>query len=192
MLTVVLCATAQPQTKDRTPSPKAPELKLRIVPNKNTYVLHEIVFTHVEFTNLTDKTLCFPELGPDAEVPTSGYLTIEGDSPDGQERDRFIEVFDGGGVAGREKLLSEIEKNWIKVAPNAAYITKATDSKVDLLAAGKWRLRAVYHPPEGSFNPAGYREFLQSTAQTVGCTVPEKFVSAEPVAINVIPPPDQK
>jgi hypothetical protein len=180
------------QTATKFLQPKAPELKLRILPNKEAYVLNEKVFTRTEFTNLTDKTLCFPEPAQGQQVPASGYLITEGEAPDAQERDRFIEVFDGIGIWQREKLLSEIEKNWIKVSPNAVYVTKLADAKLELQARGQWRLRTTYRPPEGSFHPAEFKQYLQSTAQTVGCTVPEISASADPVTVNVVPAPEQK
>ncbi len=185
-------AQSQPGEKTKALHSKAPELRLRIVPDKETYVLHEGVFTKTEFLNLTDKTLCFPEPAQGQQVPSSGYLITEGDAPGAQGRDRFIEVFDGPGIWPRERLLSEMEKVWVKVAPNAVYVTKSADAKVDLNEHGRWRLTATYHPPEGSFDPGGYREYLKSAAQSVGCTIPEAVVTAQPVAVNVVSPPKQK
>jgi len=195
MIAVAVCSVGiQPQSSEKNKAlhPKAPELKLRIIPDKETYSVHDKVFTKTEFTNLTDKTLCFPEPIQGQAVPTSGYLMTEADRPDAQDRDRFIEVFDGVGEWPRDKLLAEIEKSWIKVPPNAVYVTKPVDAIVDLQVRGPWRLRTSYYPPEGSFNPAKYRDYLQSTAQTVGCTVPEITVSANPVTVNVVPPLGQK
>jgi hypothetical protein len=56
-----VCATRPSLARDKTPQPKVPELKIRIVPSKEKYTLRLKVLAKTEFTNLTDKTLCFPE-----------------------------------------------------------------------------------------------------------------------------------
>ena len=165
---------------------KMPELKIRIIPDKQTYALHEVVFTRTEFTNLTDKTLCFPEPVQGKAVST-GYLITDADAPN-NERDRFIEVFDGGLTWPREKLLLEIERNWLKLAPNSTHTTKSAPVQVKLDIPGEWHLRATYHPVECSFNYQECMKYLISAAEEVGCFVPEVSAEAKPVAITVLPP----
>jgi hypothetical protein len=170
-----------------------PELKLRIVPDNEAYSLHEKVFTKTEFTNLTGKTLCFQKPAQAHEIVGVGYVKVNGefldDSSDGQI---FIDHYDGGPTEPREKLLEEIEQQWIKLAPNATYETKSAVVHLDLSVSGRWRLKGAYHPPECSFNTVRCNDYLRSTAQSAGCFVPEKFVAAEPVTINVAPTPNQK
>jgi len=185
-----ICAYSQNAEK-KAVHPQAPELRLRIIPDNETYFLHDKIVTRTEFVNLTDKTLCFPEPAQDCEVTSSGSLTTTSEPVGTGERDWFHCHMDGGG-ASREKLVAEIEQHWIKLAPNAAYITKSAEAQWDLSVVGQWRLKATYAPPECAFNIVECTKDLKSAAQAVGCTVPEKVNSADPVIVNVVPPPEQK
>jgi len=189
----------QSKTSDKKKAlhPKTPELKLRIVPDKETYVLYERVFAKAELLNLTDKTQCFPEPAQGVEVPSSGYLvTTAGllDPPENEqsESDQFLEGFCGGLTWPAEKLRSEIEESWVKLAPNQVYVVKLTKALVNLRSSGQWQLKATYQPPQCSFNFDECMKYLRSEAKKVGCTVPEIRISAESIQVNVAPPPDQK
>ena len=62
LATVTLWSLIARAQKAGDPVPKKkPELKLRIVIEKETYSLNEKLFAKIEFTNLTNTTLCFPE-----------------------------------------------------------------------------------------------------------------------------------
>jgi hypothetical protein len=178
--------------KKKALQPKSPELSLRIVPDKGTYVLREKVFTKTEFVNRTDKTLCFPEPSLDGQDEASGYLTMRVVSlnPDGSSigNDQFLEHFPGGMAWPREKLLSEIEERWIKLAPNQVYVAKSRTA--NLSSTGKWQLSAIYNPPECPFNIAECTLYVKSAAQSVGCVVPEMVVTSPSAAINVVAPPE--
>ena len=176
-------ATRSQVAREAHPS-STPELKLKTVLTKQTYNLNENVVTQAVFTNLSEKTLCFPK--PDQERINSmqGYLTTKPTPPPGnQETEVFIDVIDGRGVWPRDKLLREIQQHWVKVSPKMEYTTESVQVKVNLKWPGEWRLQKTYRPPEGS-----YREQLKSAAMSVGCTLPEGPVSAEVVTITVAAP----
>jgi hypothetical protein len=160
-------------------------LKLRIVVDKDIYTLNERVMVKAEFINLTSRTLCFPVPNQDCESSRTGSVMTTGD-PVNAEGEQFICHLDGGGAAGAE-LESEIKSRWIKLPPNAVYVTKAAEAKVTLSKVGDWRLQASYHPPEPAFD-SDYKKVLQSAAQTVGCDLPGSSVVAQPKIINVLPP----
>lgn len=172
---------------------KAPELKLKIIPGKTIYALHEKAFTKAEFTNVSSKILCFPEPVQDCMDSVPGYLITKGAPVNSREEvEQFICVIDRAVPWPREKLVTEIEQHWIKLAPNGVYVTKSADVQVNLSVPGQWQFEATYHPPEGAFHPAESRSYLQSAAQIVGCTIPDAEVSAEPIRINVSSTSDQK
>jgi hypothetical protein len=181
----------QSQDSNKTPN-TAPQLKLKIIPSKETYSLNDRVFTKSELTNLTDKTLCFPQPVQDCESTDFGSLVTTGEAVATDENERFICHLDGRS-APREQLLREIDEKWVKVAPGTVYTSNTSEAQVSLSTFGRWRLRASYHPPEAAFGNANqFRTSLQSAAQSFGCVVPEKYVSAEPVIITVVPATDQK
>jgi hypothetical protein len=188
---------SQTAGKNKAIRPRAPELEVKVIPSKTTYALHEDVFTKTEFINLTDKTLCFPEPAQGQQVVASGSLTtmaVPVNPPEStpSEADSFIDHWDGGPAWPRERLLSEIEEGWVKLAPNQVHVTKSTKARVDWRFSGQWQLRATYNPPGCSFNIAECTRYLKSAAQNVGCTVPEIQVDTKYVAVNVVPPPEQK
>ena len=184
-------AHLQTAQKNKTFRPKAPELRLRIIPDKETYVLHEKIFTKTELLNLTDKTLCFPVPDQQCEDTYSGSLITTGEDAASAPGDQFICHLDGGGVP-RDRLFTDVEQHWIKIAPNAAQMTKSSEAHVSLATLGRWRLQAIYHPPEAAFGDAvEYRAYLQAAAEKFGCTVPEIEATAKPVTVSIVPPPDQ-
>jgi hypothetical protein len=194
MIAVAACsiyADSQAVDKNKAPGPKAAELKLRIIPDRETYSLHDKALTKAELINLTNKTLCFPEPARNCEDTSSGSLITTSESAVTGEREWFHCHIDGRGVP-REELVAEIEQHWIKLAPNAAYVTKSAEAYGDLFVVGQWRLKAIYRPPKCSFNIAECANHIRSAAQSVGCTVPEMASSAKPVTVNVVPPPGQK
>jgi hypothetical protein len=164
---------------------KRPQLKIRIVVDKDSYALHERVMVKSELTNLTSKTLCFPVPDQDCESTAIGWIITTAVPASAMEFDQFICHADGGGVSG-VKLESEIKNRWIKLPPNAVYTTKPAEAKTNLNRVGDWRLRASYHPPVGAFSPE-YLKTLQSTAERVGCVVPDSIAVAEPRSISVLP-----
>ena len=189
-----LSVSAQLQTaqKNKTFRAKAPELRLRIIPDKETYVLHEKIFTKTELLNLTDKTLCFPVPDQQCEDTNSGSVITTGEVAASAPSDQFICHLDGGGVP-RDRLFTDVEQHWIKIAPNAAHMTKSSEAHVSLAVVGRWRLKAIYQPPEAAFGDAvEYRAYLQAAAEKFGCTVPEIEATARPVIVSVVPPPEQK
>ncbi len=185
---------ARPQTANDLPASAAPLLKLRIILGKETYALHEPLFIKTEFTNLSDRTLCFPKPEQGRTVPVQGYLVTGVIAPPGDnEVEKFIEVFDGGGVWPREKLLSEIKQRWIWLPPHEVYVSDPAQVQTELNFPGNWQIEETYQPPEGSFDRAGeYRKYLKTTALSVGCTLPETEVSTQPVTISVMAAPEKK
>jgi len=187
-----ICAQSQTSVESKTIRPSPPELRVKVISSKETYFLREDVFSKAEFLNLTDKTLCFPEPAQDCEITGTGSVITSGEALVAEERETFVCHADSRGRP-REELLTEMEQHWIKLAPNAAYTTKLAKAQVRLSVVGPWRLKAIYHPPECSFSTAAEcASYLQSAAQRVGCVVPEVVVTAAPVTVNVVPPPDQK
>jgi hypothetical protein len=192
-----ICAQSQTSVKSKTIRPSPPELRVKVISSKETYFLREDVFTKTEFLNLTDKTLCFPEPAQDVQVDGSGYLTVtaghvNAETRQFEEEEFFIDHYSGGLTFPREKLVSEIEQSWVKLPPNQVYVLKSTRQRVNLSTSGQWQLRAAYHPPACSFNVAECTRYLRSAAESIGCTVPETVVIAEPGAVNVVPTPEQK
>jgi hypothetical protein len=170
-----LCALAQQAT--------SPALRVRIIVDKDTFVVGEKVFVKTELTNLTSKTLCFPVPDPACSNARTGWIVTTGQPViSTAERDKFICHVDGRGKVGAE-LASEIKNLWIKLPSNAAYVANATEG-IALSEGGVWQFTASYHPPEGSF-AAEYKSILQSAAQKAGCQLPDSTVVAEPKLIRV-------
>jgi hypothetical protein len=143
------------------PAPvSSPQLKLRIITDKDIYTLNERVMARAEFTNLMTKTLSFPIPNPNCESTETGSVVTTGESVK-KGGEQFICHLDGGGIPGAE-LESAIENRWIKLPPNAIYVTKAAEAKVTLSEVGDWRLSASYHPPEPAFNRDYKKVMLQS------------------------------
>jgi hypothetical protein len=184
---------ASSQTADSIRPPTgSPLLKLRIVPSKTAYTLKETVLAKTVFTNVSDQTLCFPKPSQEIKAPEQGYLEIQALGPPGAPgSEQFIEGIDGGGAWPREKLLSDIRKNWVKLAANGTYATDFARVHATLGEPGQWQLKETYQPPEGSFD-AGYRKRLKSSALSVGCALPDTPVSTEPITINIVSPSERK
>jgi hypothetical protein len=173
--------------KDRSGTPV---LRLKLIPNKETYAVKESVLTKTTFTNLSDAVLCFPKPEQGRQVPAQGYLAIEvAGPPSAEEHEYFLEHIDGRGTWPREKLLLEIEQDWIKLPPSETYTTASARVIATLDVPGQWLLTEKYLPPEGSFGGDAYRNYLTSAAKSAGCTLPVTEVSAETVAINIVEPP---
>src|SRR5579871_2631275 len=164
---------------------EAPQLKLRLVTEKDIYALNERVMVKSELTNLTSKTLCFPVPDQDCETTAIGSIITTADPVKAGEVDRFICHADGGGPS-EAQLESEIKNRWIKLAPNAVYTTKFAEAKARLNQLGDWRVRASYHPPVGAFS-RDYVTVLQSAAERMGCQLPNSAAVAEPRTITVLP-----
>jgi hypothetical protein len=79
---LVVCMLAQQSSR--------PQLKLRIIVDKEIYALHERVMVKSELTNLTTKTLCFPVPDQDCETTGIGSIITTGDPVNAGEVDRFI------------------------------------------------------------------------------------------------------
>ena len=171
---VGLCAVAQQAAE--------PQLKLRILVDKQDYTLKEKVTVRAELTNITSKTLCFPVPNQDCETAETGFVVTTGE-PVRAHGDLFICHEDGGGAEGTE-LDSQVKERWIKLSPKGVYVTSPAEAKVTLNELGDWRLAASYHPPEGSFSTK-YKMILQSAARKAGCELPLSAAEAEPKIIAV-------
>jgi hypothetical protein len=181
-----ICALSQ--TSENTAPHKIPELKLRIIPSKETFAVDEKVFTKLEFTNLSDKTLCFPQ---PARVWTNDFpgSAVTTGHQGNENPDRFFDHYDGASLGTRKHLLSEIQKHWIKVLPKGKYVTDSAEALVTLSLVGQWKLESTYVYPQTAFGGARARKFLSSTAERAGCTIPTTEATAESVPISVIPAP---
>src|SRR5215475_9198948 len=168
--------------KDRPPKSF---FKLRILPDKETYTVDEPLFLRLEFTNITDVTLCFPvPRSRYEEDATSGYTVVRGEGPHGRDWEHFIEHHDGSFPAD-EKLREEIERSWIKLAPNQIYVSDTKPATFRLGEPGRWKLQATYHPPESPFGGKVEQIRMKRVAQSLGCTPPERLTSAAESAIQV-------
>lgn len=187
LCTFVLSSVAtRSQIEVKALSPSTPELKIKTILSKPTYNLNENAVTQTVFTNLSEKTLCFPKPDQERMNSTEGYLITKVMPPSGvQETEIFIDVIDGRGIWPREKLRAEIQQHWVKVPPRMEYTTESAQVKTNFNWPGEWRVQKTYRPPEGSFDPAGYRERMKFAALSVGCTLPETEVSAEVVTLTV-------
>src|SRR5262249_54575770 len=142
----VLGALAFPQQAAK------PQLRLRLLVDKETYSLKEKVIARAELTNLTSNSLCFPV--PDLECDTTGTgaVVVFGEPVnENGEIDKFICHADSTGLTEAE-LDRQIREQWIKLAPNGVHVTSPTEAKLILNHLGNWTLRAAYHPPRGSFS----------------------------------------
>jgi hypothetical protein len=163
-----------------------------MIPNKETYAVKESVLTKTTFTNLSDTVLCFPKPEQGRQVPAQGYLAIQvAGPPSAKEYEHFLEHIDRRATWPLEKLLLEIEQDWIKLPSNETYTTASARVTATFDVPGQWRLTETYLPPEGSFGGDAYRKYLTSAAKSVGCTLPVTEVSAETVAINIVEPPEK-
>jgi hypothetical protein len=152
--------------------------------DKETFTVHEKVPVKLEFTNLSGNTLCFPDPDRTCSNTGSGSLLTRAEPKTG-DSDFFMCHFCGGGTWPREKLLREIEERWIKIAQNAVYVTNAGHVG-DLTAPGQWRLQSIYNPPQGAFNPTEFRKYVDSAAESIGCTVPKMEVKSKPAVFHVV------
>lgn len=165
-----------------------PELKLRIVVEKDTYTLNERVTVKSEFTNLTSKTICFPVPDQDCKTTATGSVLTTGEPAGARDYDLFLCHAHGGGPT-RAELGSEIRNRWIKLPPNAVYVTKPAQAIASLNQTGEWKLKASYDPPVGAYS-RDYEKMLQSAAEDEGCSLPRSMVDAEPKIISVLPSKD--
>lgn len=179
------CATFAVGLKQQSkPETEAPQLKLRVIPEKTTYRLGEGVFVKTEFTNVSGKTLCFPQPATEFEATYPGYVTTFGDLPAESDSDEMSDHYDSGPPWPEAKLLPEIRSRWTKLEPDAVYVTDSSKPRTSFRVAGSWRLMSTYHPPESAFNTADSRRYLARAAESLGCTIPRK-VSSEPAYVEI-------
>jgi hypothetical protein len=166
--------SAQARTQPISPQ-KLPQLKLEVVPAEQTYGVGEPVVVKYRFTNLSDKTVCFPPPAIKSEDETEGYIRAWATNIDG-EREIFLEGFYPRGVTDQQ-LLNEANENWIKLAPGLSYITEAA-RPVGSLAAGNWKVQSRYIPPD-----------LHGRAKLIidalGCSPPEVAATSNPARIMI-------
>jgi hypothetical protein len=185
-------ATTPPQTVTSKDRSGTPVLRLELIPNKRNYGMNETVLTKTTFTNLSDTVLCFPKPEQGRQLPLQGYLAVQtAGPPSPKEYEYFLEHIDSRGPWPREKLLLEIEHDWIKLSPSETYTTASAPVTAILDVPGQWRLTETYLPPEGSFGGDAYRNYLTSAAKSAGCVLPVTEVSAETVVITVADKPEE-
>jgi len=173
------------QTQRKPVPSEKPELRLSIILDKEAYSLREKVFAKTKFTNVSERTLCFPIPPQDEVVAVNGVLDTTLTLPDGSEDTQFLKIFDGAGLRSREELLQEIKERWIWLRPTESYVTKSAQIQIALSVPGRWRINTSYRPPEGSFRSAEYRKWLSSAAASAGCKLPHVEVTADPVTFSV-------
>lgn len=114
---LLLCAglcipNGWPQASRKPANAAVAELRIRIIPDKETYKLNSKLSAATEFTNLTDKTLCFPKPSQVPEMPWRGIVAIRAIGPVGAaSEERFLEHYDGGGTWPLEKLVQKSGKS---------------------------------------------------------------------------------
>ena len=180
-----VCALSKPQTDDA--FHKTSDLKVTVVPDKNSFVLHETVNTRVEFRNLGNKTYCFPKPSLDCTNDFPGSAVTTGwPVANNSNSEQFICHFDSGGPPRVSDPKSELKQHWVVLAPNGVYLSERTKAKVDLNVLGEWRLETTYSQPQGAFNPAAVKKYLTSLAESAACSLPPAAIKSEPVAIHVV------
>jgi hypothetical protein len=172
--------------------PATPILRLKIIPSKETYAANETILIKTIFTNLSDKTVCFPQPVQQIHVPEQGYLAIQAERPGGPEREEFLPAYHGRLSLPHEKLLLEINQKWIKLAQNETYTTEVVRAPATIDTPGQWQLHETYLPPQGSFGVASYRNKLQAAAEEAGCILPVTPVEAETATVNIVAAPENK
>jgi len=180
-----VCALSKTQVHDS--SQKTSDLKVTAIPEKQIFVLHESVYTRVEFRNLGPKTYCFPKPSRDCtnDFPGSAVTTGRPFANNG-DFEQFICHYDSGGPPRASNLESEIKQHWVMLAPNDVYLSDRAEAKVDLNLLGEWRLETTYSQPQGAFNPAAVKKYLTSKAESAGCILPPATIKSEPVTIQVV------
>lgn len=161
------------------------DLTVRIVLDKTTFALHEKVSVRIEFKNSGRKTYCFPKPTRDWTNDYPGSAVVIGQpATEPGDFESYICHFDSGGPRVTD-LVSDIKQNWIKIAPNATYVTDGAEAIVDLDRQGEWQLETEYWEPQGAFHPAEIMKELKLASERAGCTVPMAPISSEPVTIHV-------
>jgi hypothetical protein len=180
-----VCALSKTQLHDS--SEKTSDFKVTIISDKKIFVLHERVYTRVEFRNLGHKTYCFPKPSRDCtnDFPGSAVTTGQPLANNG-DFEQFICHYDTGGPPSSSNLESEIKHHWVILAPNDVYLSDRAEAKVDLSLLGEWRLETTYSQPQGAFSPAWLKKYLTSKAKSVGCIFPPAPIESEPVTIQVV------
>jgi hypothetical protein len=180
-----VCALSKTQLHDS--SQKTPDLKVTVIPDKKIFVLHESIYTRVEFKNQGPKTYCFPKPWLDCtnDYPGSAVTTGRPVANSG-EFEQFICHYDSGGPPRASNLESETKKHWVILAPNAVYLSDRTEAKVNLSLLGEWQLETTYSQPQGAFNPTAVKKHLTSMAENAGCILPPAPIKSEPVTIQVV------
>jgi hypothetical protein len=180
-----VCALSKAQLHDS--SQQTSDLKVTVIPDKKIFVLHENVFTRVEFKNLGSKTYCFPKPSLDCtnDYPGSAVTTGRPVANSG-EFEQFICHYDSGGPPRASNLESEIKKHWVILAPNAVYLSDRTEAKGNLNLLGEWQLETTYSQPQGAFNPTAVKKHLTSMAESAGCILPPAPIKSESITIQVV------
>lgn len=180
-----VCALSKGQLHNS--SQQTSDLKVTVIPDKEIFVLHENVYTRVEFKNLGPKTYCFPKPSLDCtnDYPGSAVTTGRPVANSG-EFEQFICHYHTGGPPRVSNLESEIKKHWVILAPNAVYLSDKTEAKVNLKLLGEWQLETTYLQPQGAFNTAAAKKRLSSMAESVGCILPPAPIKSESVTIQVV------
>lgn len=171
-------------TRPHQPDSQNPELQLRILLEKDAYTLNEPIFTRTEFTNLTHRTLCFAEPVQGIHDSAQGYLITNAVPPSRQGEILFVIM--GGHWPTHEQLRSDIANVWIKLAPNAVYVSRRAPVRFKLNTEGDWELQASYYPTERTFGSAQGREELLDLARETGCNPPESVANSPSTKIQVV------
>lgn len=160
-----------------------PELQLRILLEKETYARNETAFTRTEFVNLTDETLCFPEPAQGIHDSVPGYLITEATPPSGNKE--FFQVILNSRWPDRENLSSDIERSWIKLAPNQVYVSKHAQVRFKLDTVGEWLLTTTYYPTEATYGSPPALEELRNLTARIGCRPPKSIAAAPSEKVHV-------
>jgi hypothetical protein len=185
VIALSVCALSRNLPTD--PSQETSDFRVTVIPEKKLFVLHESVYTRVEFRNLGPKTYCFPKPSRDCTNDYPGSAVATGRPvADNGDFDQFICHFDGGGPPRSSNFESEIKQHWVILGPSDVYLSDRAEAKVDLNLLGEWRLETTYSQPQGAFNPAWVKKYLTSKAESAGCVLPPAPIKSEPVTIQVV------
>lgn len=178
-----VCALSKTQFHDS--SRKTSDFPVAVIPEKQVFVLHERVYTRVEFRNSGTKTYCFPKPSRDCtnDFPGSAVTTARPVSNTGDDFEQFICHYDGRSTKTSE---SEIRLRWVMLAPKAVFLSDRAEAKVDLNSLGEWVLETTYWQPQAAFNSAAVMKNLTSKAESAGCILPPGPIKSEPVTIRAV------
>jgi hypothetical protein len=164
------------QVKPPETQTKPPQIKLEVIPTKETYSVGEDVVVKYKLTNPSDMTVCFPRPDTRGEDELKGDVRTRAINSE-SEKEMFIQGFYRRDARTDQELLEDANENWIKLAPGLSYVTEEARPLGDL-AAGDWRLQSRYSPPH-------LRGRAKLIVDALSCTPPEIGATSKLVKVKI-------